>query len=145
MAYSIISKCIGCGLCKNNCVVYAIEGEQQKVHTINEKRCIECSVCVNVCPVHAIVDGANNLLEPIKREDWGRIVIDKDRCSACSICTDSCSFGALQITNPTYRGDIDVYAEIVDIDKCVSCGLCVKRCPLKVISLVFSKTSEVKK
>ncbi len=44
-------KCIGCGLCKENCPVETISGEIKKVHTIDSDKCIRCGVCYQICPV----------------------------------------------------------------------------------------------
>lgn len=47
-------KCKGCGMCKRNCPVNAIEGETGKTHKIDEATCIKCGTCISVCPFHAI-------------------------------------------------------------------------------------------
>lgn len=47
-------KCKGCGLCKRNCPVEAINGEVGKAHTIDTKTCIKCGTCVQKCPFKAI-------------------------------------------------------------------------------------------
>ncbi|MCQ2554364.1 MAG: nitroreductase family protein [Clostridia bacterium] len=46
-------KCIGCGLCKSDCVAFAIDVKDGKaVH--REKGCIMCGHCEAICPVGAV-------------------------------------------------------------------------------------------
>ncbi|MCI8396522.1 MAG: NADH-quinone oxidoreductase subunit NuoF [Clostridia bacterium] len=47
-------KCKGCGLCKRNCPVEAIEGEVKQPHEIDKSKCIKCGTCIAKCPFHAI-------------------------------------------------------------------------------------------
>ncbi len=46
--------CRGCGICKRNCPVNAIEGEPAKPHKINPETCIKCGTCADKCPFKAI-------------------------------------------------------------------------------------------
>ena len=46
--------CRGCGLCKRNCPVSAIEGEPANKHRIEKEKCIKCGTCIAKCPFHAI-------------------------------------------------------------------------------------------
>lgn len=46
--------CRGCGLCKRNCPVGAIEGEPANKHQIEKEKCIKCGTCIAKCPFHAI-------------------------------------------------------------------------------------------
>ena len=47
-------KCKGCGLCKRNCPVDAINGEPRQVHVIDQEKCIKCGTCADKCPFKAI-------------------------------------------------------------------------------------------
>lgn len=47
--------CVGCGACKKNCPVDAIEGEKKKLHEIHQDICIKCGKCFSVCKFEAIL------------------------------------------------------------------------------------------
>lgn len=55
LKYTIITdKCIGCGQCKRNCPVNAIEGELRTPHIIDQEKCIRCGTCMSVCKFNSI-------------------------------------------------------------------------------------------
>ena len=47
-------KCKGCGKCKRNCPMEAIEGTVKQAHTIDASKCINCGACIGNCPFGAI-------------------------------------------------------------------------------------------
>ena len=47
-------KCKGCGKCRRNCPMEAIEGAPKTLHTIDPDKCINCNACVGNCPFGAI-------------------------------------------------------------------------------------------
>jgi NADH-quinone oxidoreductase subunit F/NADP-reducing hydrogenase subunit HndC len=50
ITFHIVESCVGCGLCRKNCPVDAIFGEQKELHYIDQEICIQCGVCYEVCP-----------------------------------------------------------------------------------------------
>lgn len=45
--------CVGCGVCKKNCVADAIIGNPKEAHTIDIK-CIKCGNCIDICKFNAV-------------------------------------------------------------------------------------------
>jgi NADP-reducing hydrogenase subunit HndC len=56
-------KCIGCGVCKENCSAGAIKGKPKEVFTIDSEICVKCGICYNSCTQEAIYKTTN----PIKK------------------------------------------------------------------------------
>jgi electron transport complex protein RnfB len=136
MAYSIINdRCNGCSACKLLCPVNAISGERKELHHINDLRCINCGVCGRVCAQEAILDEKGEPGIRIPRKQWPLPVIDTHNCSACSMCIDTCGKHALSISQPSFKGDLRVYAVLSNKKSCVGCGLCAQICHLGVISM----------
>jgi formate hydrogenlyase subunit 6/NADH:ubiquinone oxidoreductase subunit I len=135
MAYHIGETCNGCTACARFCPVFAITGEKNVRHTVNEKRCVECGVCGRICTKGAISDGAGKTCVQVKRSQWPRPVIHAETCSACSICVNDCTPGALRISLPQFKGDIVVYAELAQPQQCVGCAICESHCPLGAITM----------
>ncbi|MBE6037640.1 MAG: NADH-quinone oxidoreductase subunit NuoF [Anaerofustis stercorihominis] len=48
-------KCKACGLCRKNCPVDAIIGENKVVHVIDQEKCIKCGTCLANCAFDAII------------------------------------------------------------------------------------------
>lgn len=122
--------CIGCGACKTLCPVFAITGEKNEIHRINERRCVGCKVCARVCPHGAITGRDGHAVSRLPRAQWPRPNINPQLCSACSICVTLCTPGALRIAPPKEKGDIHVSAELYDAKRCVGCAICANSCPL---------------
>jgi len=135
MAYRINESCNGCTVCAKLCPVFAISGEKDARHIVNEKRCVNCGVCGRACAKGAIVDDAGKTCVPVKRAKWPKPAVNAKTCSACSICVNDCTPGALQISLPRFRGDINVYAELAKPQKCTGCAVCKSHCPLGAIRM----------
>ncbi|TFF97968.1 MAG: NADH-quinone oxidoreductase subunit NuoF [Promethearchaeota archaeon] len=52
-------KCIGCGVCKDNCSSGAIEGKIKEPHKINTALCVKCGLCYSSCSQNAIYKISN--------------------------------------------------------------------------------------
>ncbi|HWQ42458.1 MAG TPA: NADH-quinone oxidoreductase subunit NuoF [Desulfosporosinus sp.] len=46
--------CVGCGVCKKNCVADAIIGNPKEAHTIEIAKCIKCGNCIDICKFNAV-------------------------------------------------------------------------------------------
>lgn len=68
----VSDKCTGCGICKKNCPVGAIEIVEKKA--VIQMNCVECGICVRVCPFKAM-SKTNDL---------------KDKIVICSSCPIQC-------------------------------------------------------
>lgn len=44
------NKCIGCGLCKENCPAQTVIGEVKSLHVIDPATCKRCGICHQICP-----------------------------------------------------------------------------------------------
>jgi len=43
-------RCTGCGTCRKQCPVDAIDGDKKRIHIIDQDKCTRCGTCFEVCP-----------------------------------------------------------------------------------------------
>ena len=133
MTHKITDKCIGCTICAKKCPVGAISGELKSLHVIDSVECIDCGLCGKLCPKSAIVDMDGVQLTKIPKPEWKKPNIDKDLCAGCSLCVENCPQGVLEITGPSFHGDIDTVAQLTNSDGCIDCKICKSVCPIGAI------------
>lgn len=56
-------KCVGCGVCIDQCPVEAIYKTEDNKYQINANDCVDCSTCWRVCPQEASAGGPKQNLE----------------------------------------------------------------------------------
>ena len=111
-------KCIGCGLCKSDCVAFAIDVQDGKaVH--REKGCIMCGHCEAICPVGAVtLTGYDDAIIETARLTDKRINIDENELQRIIKLTNNVANNINQIahraniTDKVYKEDIDEIKEL---------------------------------
>ena len=133
MAHKITSLCIGCLICQKNCATGAISGSLKEMQTVDPEKCIDCGLCGKLCPKSAIVDINGVQLTKIPKSEWKKPNIDKDLCAGCSLCVENCPANVLEITGPSFHGDINTVASLTNPDGCIDCKICRSVCPIGAI------------
>lgn len=144
MAYSITDECIGCGLCAKNCPVEAISGELKEQHVIDAQLCINCGVCGRLCAKSGILTNEGCIAVRVPKKEWPKPKIDTDICVACEICVFDCFKDCLELSRPTFVGDIKAFVVLAKEKACVSCGICVDSCNLGAITLCAPEPVQTK-
>ncbi len=108
-------KCIGCGICSDECRYQAISLPIKSEYRIDVENCRECGVCVDHCPEGAIHVAAIEY------------AINNDQCTDCGDCQKVCDPDAIIISWADY-GILD--------DKCVGCGDCIGICETNAINYI---------
>lgn len=131
----VTDKCIGCGVCIDQCPVKCIKlNMPSPIHIMED--CVYCGRCVAKCPFDAIEITEEHFKtrkgriffsrEKITGPREGKIVVDNLSCQQCGVCVNKCPEDALSFQNDEL---------IVDRDKCILCAECEGICPLNAIKL----------
>jgi energy-converting hydrogenase A subunit Q len=127
-------RCIGCGLCVDECPVGVIEPEVPAPVKILDG-CVFCGRCRGVCPVDAIeiteegfrardsrIYLERRVLTGPRR---GSVEVDHMVCQRCGVCVNHCPVDAM-----TLNAEVEV-----DADRCILCGECQGICPVTAVRL----------
>lgn len=130
-------RCIGCGLCVDECPVGVIEPSVPAPVSILPG-CVYCGRCTGVCPVDAIelieerfrVVDDRILLEcrVLQGPREGSVLVDHTLCQLCGVCVNHCPVDAM---------DLNQSVE-VDSDTCILCGECESICPVTAIKVLIN-------
>jgi 4Fe-4S ferredoxin len=108
----------------------------------NEK-CLPCILCEPVCPAKAIKVTFNKTREdfgPLRKDEKGRIEIDREKCNLCGRCARFCKAFLLIEKDEKEREknprELVPYDQLlVDEELCDYCGLCAAICPEEAIKV----------
>mgnify|MGYP002673546163 CR=1 FL=1 len=101
-------KCIGCTLCKQDCIVSDIEMIDKKAH-IRNLTCIKCGHCIAICPVKAVScdDEEEYSMEEVipyeKEEEKIEKIIDAGRFTQTSTNMQDVSYTIVKDSIPELR------------------------------------------
>ncbi len=136
MAYVILEKCIGCGVCVKICPAASISGSKKQLHIIDRFTCIDCGACGRICPAGAVEDMFGQKTVRINKKDWLKPVVDVEKCMVCGMCIDACPTDALGAGSPSRgNGRCVSFPELLHAESCLGCGLCVPECPVEAITM----------
>lgn len=99
--------------CFMNCPTNAIEFKSSGKARIDHSKCISCGICKDNCPFHAIVYipipcEESCPVKAISKDEYGVEHIDESKCIYCGKCINACPFGAIFEISQTF----DVLEEI---------------------------------
>lgn len=69
------NKCVGCGVCVEDCPTVSISIRNGRAR-INRETCVSCGTCVHVCPQNAVKEIGRELMIAIGTDDESRIKAD---------------------------------------------------------------------
>lgn len=135
-AYIDQSKCISCGICKENCKFNAIDYDENKnKNTINPYGCEGCSVCQFLCPEDAI---------SMEKDVAGQLILyDKNQIfSTAKLKMGSGNSGLLvsEVKKQVKSTDRDIEFAIIDGSPGIGCPVIASITGVDMILLVAEPT-----
>lgn len=128
-------KCIGCGLCKENCKFNAIEQDNDK-YIVNEYACEGCSTCEYNCPVNAItmVDDVSGVLSLYKENTvFSTAILKMGRGNSGKLVTE--------VKNSLYNNvDKDIDLTIIDGSPGIGCPVIASITGVDMILIITEPT-----
>jgi Fe-S-cluster-containing hydrogenase component 2 len=128
-------KCSGCRYCEMVCSFQhekKFSPSMSKITVVKEDKfgmdyplfCRQCDACppIDSCPTQAL-----------RKNEDGKLALDKLLCIGCGACIASCKFEALKIGEDSTP---------VICDLCGGDPVCVKRCPTKALGFVEAEAED---
>ena len=135
---AILDKCVGCGICAENCAHDAIDVSSGKAY-VDYDRCKGCGRCIGVCPTEAMKPAAGNGCEMLSRRvteyAWA-VCKDKPNFHISLICDVSPFCDCYANNDAPIVPDIGMYASFDPVAMDKACVDAVNEQPVVENSLL---------